>query len=189
MRSLSAHLRWAGAEEDGGRLLSLRDTTETVTSGAVWFEDDRKLPIPLARVNPIALSETLRDADLLVSRAAAGEFGFTSEETLRLRATMIRYMARLLGLTTIYVADDERYVLVEGTRAMYRVNLGSGSVLLEESRRHLATGDIASESPGDLLVEGMDAGTARVLSVIAALARDDRIEDEGFLRQLGTVTP
>jgi hypothetical protein len=161
------------------------ETTETVTSGPVWFADERGRQIPAADVMPVVVSETLRDADLLVSRAAAGEFGFTSEETLRLRATLIRYLARVLGITTIYVGDDEQYVLVEGTRAMYRVNLGSGSVLLEESRRHLDIGEIASEAVRDLLVEGMDAGTARVLAVIATLARDETITDGGFLKKVG----
>jgi hypothetical protein len=179
-----AHVRWAADGEDAGKLLALAEATGTVTSGSVWFADERGRPIRLTQVVPVVVSETLRDADLLVSRAAAGEFGFTSEETLRLRATLIRYLARVLGMTTIYVADDAQYVLVEGTRAMYRVNLGSGSVLLEASRRHIDIGDAASEAAADLLVEGMDEGTARVLAVIATLARDHQIADAGFLKQV-----
>jgi hypothetical protein len=181
---LVAHVRWAADGEDAGKLLALAEATGTVTSGSVWFADERGRPIRLTQVVPVVVSETLRDADLLVSRAAAGEFGFTSEETLRLRATLIRYLARVLGMTTIYVADDAQYVLVEGTRAMYRVNLGSGSVLLEASRRHIDIGDAASEAAADLLVEGMDEGTARVLAVIATLARDHQIADAGFLKQV-----
>ncbi len=187
-----AHICWAGDGEDAGKLLAMEETAETVTSGPVWFAlngakgftDGRGHAVQLTDVPPIVFSETLRDADLLVSRAAAGGFGFTSEETLRLRATLVRYVARVLGLTTIYVADDAHYVLVEGTRAMYRVNLGSGSILLEESRRHLDMGAIATESVDSLLVEGMDAGTARVLAIVATLAQDDKIGDEGFLRQV-----
>lgn len=183
-RRLLAHLRWAGEGEDAGRLLALTATKETVTSGGVWFEDEAQRPVGLAALDEIVLSETLRDADLLVSRAAAGELGFTSRETLRLRATLVRCLARLLELTTVYVSDDAAHVLVDGRRALYRVHLGSGSVLLEESRRHLDLGQVAAEAIGDLLGEGMDAGTARVLATVQTLARDDQITEPAFLRQL-----
>jgi hypothetical protein len=183
-QSLLAHLRWAGDDEDAGKLLALAETKETVTSGPVWFEDGAGRAVALGVLSPIVLSETLRDADLLASRAAAGGFGFTSGETLRLRATLVRYLARALHLTTIYVADGAGHVLVEGKRAMYRVHLGSGSVLLEESRRHVDLGDVAAEAIGELLVEGMDAGTARVLAIVATLARDEQISAPAFLRQV-----
>jgi len=182
---LSAHLCWAGDDEDAGRLLALAETTETVTSGPVWFEGSAGGALPLGEVDPVLVSETLRDADLLVARAAAGDFGFTSEETLRLRATLARYLTRTLGLTTIYVADDALHALVEGRRALYRVHLASGSVLLEESRRHLEAGQVFDKAMEEWLSEGMDPGTARVLAVIATLARDDQIEDAAFLAQLG----
>jgi hypothetical protein len=185
---LVAHLRWATEGEEAGRLLALAETPETVTSGPVWFEEETSgRAAALGEVSPIMLSEALRDADLLVSRAAAGDFGFTSEETLRLRATLVRYLARTLGLTTIYVADDAPHALVEGTRAIYRVHLASGSVLLEESRRHLEAGMVFGRAVDDWLGEGMDAGTARVLGVIATLSRDEVIGDPAFLAQLGQV--
>ncbi len=183
---VEAHVQWAAEHEDAGRLLALSTTSETVTSGAVWFVNASGERLRLGTVEPVIFSETHRDADLLVSRAAAGEFGFSSQETLRLRATLIRYLARVIGATNIYVIDDEQYALVEGTRAMYRVNLGSGSVLLEERRQHIDMGEFQSPPVGDLVVEGMDAGTARVLATIVTLARDGAITDERFLRQLTT---
>jgi len=130
-------------------------------------------------------SEALRDADLLVSRAAAGELGFTSEETRRLRATLVRYLARALGLTTIYVSEDDAHVIVEGQRAMYRVHLGSGSVLLEKSRLNLDLGDLRSGPMEDLVAESIDSLTARIIGIIGALAQDSQITDPRFLHQLG----
>jgi len=129
-------------------------------------------------------SETLRDADLLVSRAAAGEMGLSSEETLRLRATLVRYLARSLGLTNVYLADDSAHALVEGKRAMYRVHLGSGSVLLETTRRHLDIGAATTNPLEDVMAESIDSLTARVLAVIAILSRDDEITIPAFLDQL-----
>ncbi len=179
-----AHIRWAQADERAGRLLGLAETAETVTSGPAWFSRNDPSPVPLAQIDPIVVSETLRDADLLVSRAAAGEPGYTSEETLELRATLVRYFARALRLTTIYVAADSRHALVEGKRAMYRVHLGSGSVFLENTRRHLDMGPISSEPLRSLVAESMDRVTARILGLVGALVNDDQIRDPHFLGQL-----
>jgi len=140
--------------------------------------------VPLAEVNAVLFSETLRDADLLVSRAAPGEMGFTSEETRCLRATLVRYLTRALGLTTVYVGDDCGQVIVEGSRAMYRVNLGSGSVLLEKTRRHVDVGAVAGGPLRDLIGESIDSQSARILGIIIALSQDHTITEPEFLRQL-----
>jgi hypothetical protein len=182
---VSAHIQWAEDEKRAGRLLAAAETRESVTSGAVWFAGEGGTPLRLAAVSPVVVSETLRDADLLVSRAAAGELGYTSEHTLQLRASLIRYLARALGLTTIYVSEDSRHALVEGSRAMYRVHLASGSAFLEESRRHLDTGSLNSNKPfRDLVAESVDTVTARVVGLIGALANDHQITDPDFLSQL-----
>lgn len=180
----SAHLVWAGAEEAAGKLLAQDDPERPVTSGHIWFSRDG-LILRLAQVSPILFSETLRDADLTVSLAPYGELGFTSEETRRLRATLVRYLARTAGLTTIYLSEDYAHALVEGRRAMYRVHLGSGSVLLDKSRRHLHVGPDVLASVEALLAESMDRGTAHIVSLILTLSQDDQITDPHFLRQLG----
>jgi len=187
--SVRTHIHWAASGENAGRLLARADASDSVTSGPVWFETEDGARLPLARVHRVVFSETLRDADLLVSRAAAGEMGFTSEETRRLRATLIRYFTRALGLTTVYVGDDYNQVIVEGRRAMYRVNLGSGSVLLERTRRHLDVDAIASQPIRELIAESMDSQSARILGIIGALSQDDTITDPEFLGQLADDTP
>jgi len=180
---LRAHVEWASPEEDAGKQLGV-SSAKPVTSRAVWFEDDRGREMPLASAPAVVFSETMRDADLLVSLAAAGELGFSSEETRRLRATLVRYLARALGLTTIYVSEDDAHVIVEGKRSMYRVHLGSGSVLLEQSRRHLDLGPLRSQPLEAVVSESMDSSTARILGIIGALSHDDQIDEPGFLSQL-----
>ncbi len=181
---LCAHIQWAAPHEDAGRLLAQSGPADPVTSGAVRFETDGGEPVPLADVPRVVFSETLRDADLLVSRAAAGELGFTSRETRRLRATIIRYLARALGLTNIYTGDNDLHVIVEGERAMYRVHLGSGSVLLENSRRHLDLRSVVNKQLEGLVAESMDSLTARIVGIVGSLSRDDQIADLSFLQQL-----
>ena len=181
---LRAHIAWAGPGEEAGKQVGRNTGAEPVTSGAVWFERGDGTRLPLDAVPAIAFSETLRDADLLASRAAAGELGFTSEETLRLRATLVRYLARALGMTSVYVSDDDTHVLVEGRRAMYRLHLGSGSVLLEKTRRHLDLGSLRSEAMEALVAESMDSATARIIGIVGFLSQDEQVTDPRFLDQL-----
>jgi hypothetical protein len=188
-QGLRAHISWAKPGEDAGRRLGGLDEADPVTSGAVWFENDAGEAVPLGSVSSLVLSETLREADLLVSRAAAGELGFSSAETRRLRGTLVRYLARALRLTTVYVSEDEAHAIVEGQRAIYRVHLGSGSVLLEKSRLHLDFGLLLGGPVESLMAESMDSFTARVLGLILALSHDDSITDPEFLRQIGTHYP
>jgi hypothetical protein len=182
--NLRACLRWAAPDEDAGRLLAAGPDADPVTSGPVWFEDHSADPLCLEAVPPVVFSETLRDADLVVSLAAAGELGFSSHETRRVRAALIRYLARAVGLTNIYVGDDDTHVLVEGTRAMYRLHLGSGSVLLEHTRRHLDLGGVRSAQMEALLGESLDSNTARIIGLITALSQDSQITHPEFLRQV-----
>jgi hypothetical protein len=182
---VGAHLEWAREEEAAGKLLGRQDPERPVTSGQVWFSREDGQPLPLGQAPPVIFSETLRDADLTVSLASYGELGFTSEETRRLRATLVRYLARTAGLTTVYVGEDYAHAVVEGARAMYRVHLGSGSVLLEQSRRHLHIGPDLLASAEALLAESMDKITAHIVSLVLTLSQDDRITDPHFLGQLG----
>jgi hypothetical protein len=182
--ALRAGLAWAAPDQPAGKLVAQGASAPPVTSGAVRFEWLSGGAVVLSDVPPVAFSETMRDADLLVSLAAFGGGGFTSEETRRLRASLVRHVARALRLTSIYVGGDETHVIVDGVRALYRVHLGSGSVLLEESRRHLDTSALAT--PVELsLVESADSLTARIVGLIVALSHDDRITEPAFIAQLG----
>jgi len=183
LHQIRAHIEWAHPDEDAGKQLGVRDA-KPVTSSGVWFEGEPGGELPLSSVPSVLFSETLRDADLLVSLAAAGEMGFNSEETRRLRATLVRYLARALGLTSIYVSEDDAHAIVDGGRAMYRVHLGSGSVLLEKTRRHLDLGVLRGQPMEALVSESMDTFTARILGIIGALSNDYQITDPQFLDQL-----
>ncbi len=87
------------------------------------------------------------------------------------------------------MSEDEAHAIVEGQRAIYRVHLGSGSVLLEKSRLHLDFGLLLGGPVESLMAESMDSFTARILGLILALSHDDSITDPEFLRQIGTHYP
>ncbi|MEI7834089.1 MAG: DUF4132 domain-containing protein [bacterium] len=150
-----------------------------VACGGISFTRDGEV-LSLQAVPPIVFSETLRVADLLTTRAAVGEESLTSAETLAVRRTLLREMARTYDLTNIATPDVGNFALVLGTHATYRVNLTTGTVLLEPEGRQIVLPELSERWH---YAEGDDA-TTHVIAVMLALAHDAEISDLTFLAQL-----
>lgn len=146
--------------------------TRIVREGGKWREDE---PLAMGEVDPIVFSETMRAADLVVSCAAAGDEGFSSRETVQLRAALIRGMARAMGLTNVWVAADDAHAIVDGRGGMYRIHLASGTVLREPDGRHVP---IRPPRRRDdfLPAEQADSRTGDILSLIPALIEGEGVE-------------
>lgn len=196
-RDWPQHGVWAGITwADGARVhrhLFGDQVEEPVYTGAITFHvlggkgRGPEQPLALSQVDPVVFSETLRDADLLLSHAAAGELGFSSRQTIQIRAAMLRQLARILKLWNIFVSQSGLHALVQGTRATYRVHLGSGTIFLEPEGKSVTLRP--GPTPAPLPVEDADSGTARVLTTVLSLAQDAQIADPAFLRQLRPQQP
>jgi len=129
-------------------------------------------------------SETLRDADLVVSAAAAGEEGFSSRQTLEIRAALVRNFAKMLNLSGVKIEPGSTQAVIKGERASYRLHLGSGRVLVEPTGRHLplaVSGALEMPLAAD---EKKDSRTLAILETVAALSHDGVISDPQFLAAL-----
>jgi hypothetical protein len=180
-RGITAYLCWA--EGAAGRDLFGPHRLPDVTSGAIWFMREGE-ELPLAQVDPIIFSETLRAADLLTTRAVIGEAELTSRETIALRASLLRQVARAFGQTNIAVPENGQYAMVLGTHAIYRVNLASGTVLLEPEGRQLV---VPRPEVVWRPVEDGDA-TTEIMATVLELAHDELITDLTFLAQVASGT-
>ena len=174
---ITAHICWA--RDASGRDLYGEHRLPSVVSGDIHFARHGELVL-LPDVNPLIISETLRAADLLTTRAAVGDADLTSRETILLRATLLREIARSYGLTNLVVREEGPYALVLGSRATYRINLANGAISLEPEGRHIAP---PHQQDSWLSSEDPDA-TATIISVILTLAEDEKINDLIFLAQL-----
>lgn len=174
---IAARLCWAEGAV-GHDLFGPARLPEVVTGDIVFTRAGAVLPI--AAVPPVVFSETLRAADLLAARAAAGAAGLTSRETVVLRATLLREVARSFGLTGVIVKEEGPHALVLGRRADYRVNLASGTVFLEPDGRQLL---LPRAQPRWQASEEADL-TGEILAAVLTLARDADIDDLTFLAQL-----
>ncbi|MCU0495208.1 MAG: DUF4132 domain-containing protein [Chloroflexaceae bacterium] len=142
--------------------------------------------VPLSEVPPLVFSEVMRDADLIVSIAGAGDGEhYFSAEVAAQRGTVITTLLAELGLPGVRVEGD--YAHVQGKLASYRVHLGSGSIHLEPGNYLCIVPAPRTEKGDALYLPFADEGDRKmreILSKILLLLRDDKIKDESILRQI-----
>jgi hypothetical protein len=190
---VQAHFTWGCDRPRLDYHLDDRGRGEPVLTGDVRFyrllaDGKRGEALPIVEVPPIVYSETMRDADLVVSLAAAGELGFTSEQTVQFRLALVRQLARILRLSNIAAPEGGSYVVVQGQLAAYRVHLGSASVFIEPTGAHLPPPRPRPPGSDYLPFEELDSRTAEVLRVVVALSRDNEIDDDRFRESLAHLT-
>jgi hypothetical protein len=158
--------------------------------------------VAVVDVPPAVLSEAMRDVDLFVGVTSVaadptwidrGEDRFvdywrtvafgelTASAEVRRDA-----LARLLPRTKIADRVEllDRFVRVRGTRATYRIHLGSGNIMIEPTDAYLCIVAARDRSAGLHLPFDEDAMLSVILSKAYLLAADDKITDETILRQL-----
>jgi hypothetical protein len=161
--------------------------------------------MPLATVSPVVFSEMMRDADLFVSLSsiandptwadrsegerlgdywhstAAGpltETGNTRREALKdlLPGLAIASRCRL----------EERYLIVEGHLATYKIHLGSANILMTPSNQYLCiiAGGIQKRADAVRLPFEGDMTLSLILSKAFLLANDKAIKDPSIVSQI-----
>ena len=146
--------------------------------------------VPLAAVPPTVLSEAMRDVNLVVSVAALGAADRpSSTATVAARGALLAALAEDLGLASVTV--DGTFARVRGTRAEYRVHLGSGSIHIEPGGYLCVVPDSAAAAAGGpvfLPFADEDVMTSAILSKVLLLTADDRISDPTITAQIDRAT-
>ncbi len=172
----------------------------------VWFcrtGDRSKEAVPLEDVPPLVFSEAMRDVDLFVGvtsialdptwadRGGDPHYGYwlaTSFGELSAVAEVRRDVLATL-LPKLAIADRvelaDRYVRVHGTKATYKVHLGSANIQVEPDDRYLCIVPARTGRTTHVMLpfEG-DAVLAVVLSKVLMLASDDKITDPSIVQQI-----
>ena len=163
--------------------------------------------MPLEEVPPVLLSEVMRDVDLFVAVSGIGVDPYFDQQG---EANMIGYwrdvsfgkksktpiaevrkdlLNRLIPMTKIAKQCKivGNYLEVEGKIRGYKINLGSGNILMKPNDQYLCI------VPGNnrhiekkiwLPFEGGDKTLVVILSKAFMLAEDDKITDSSILRQI-----
>jgi Domain of unknown function (DUF4132) len=167
------------------------------------------VPVPLEEVPPLAFSEAMRDVDLFVGVCSVGNdptwadggpeqyapywqayaVGELSESSKTRRAALAALIPRLKIASRLSL--EERFLMVRGDLASYKIHLGSGNVLMEPGSHYLCI--VAARGPEFeqrrdfwLPFEG-DHGLAVILSKALMLAADTAITDPLIVRQIRPV--
>lgn len=163
--------------------------------------------VPLAEVPPAVLSEIMRDVDLFVAVSSLGsdpylglnntgpllgywrEVAFGEKSKTSIADIRKDLLERLLPMTKIakQCKLEGNYLHVAGKIRSYKINLGSGNILMEPNDQYLCIvqdSDPKVEKQIWLPFEGGDHILTIILSKAFFLADDDKITDSQILGQM-----
>ncbi len=152
-----------------------------------WVEfADRKTfaPLKIEDVPDLIYSEVMRDVDLAVSVAHAGGVDpETSHSTIEMRRAIVEFNLPLFGLTNVTLTES--HAIIKGSRAVYNVHLGSGTVH-QEGGAMINILPVHSQKRGKLFLPFVDEDpkTAEIMSKIVLLAEDKKLKDPFILDQI-----
>ena len=154
--------------------------------------------VALAKVPPIVFSELMRDIDLIVSVANAGndpvwehrarmdDWSWHAAGELReagkLRRAVLEDLVPRLAIADRLSLED-RFLRVEGTLSTYRIHLGSANVLMENGRYLCIVQRRRRGRELFLPFEG-DAKLSEILSKAQLLVDDHKIRDGAIRSQI-----
>ena len=193
--------RWVADMEDGlQKVYYKKNIISSIYALADWFSPadieeptlewvvfyDRKTfkELKASEVPDILFSETMRDVDLVVSVAHAGDVDPEfSHSTIEMRKAIAEFTLPLFKLSN--VTFTESHALIKGTRASYSLHLGSG-VIHQESGPMINILPVHSQRRGKLFLPFVDDDpkTAEIISKILFLAEDQKIKDPFILQQI-----
>ena len=152
-----------------------------------WVEFfDRKtyIPIKIENVPDIIFSEVMRDVDLAVSVAHAGNVDpETSHSTVEMRKAIVEFTLPLFRLSNVRLEGSHAFI--SGERADYSIHLGSGVVHLQGGPM-INVLPVHSQHRGRLFLPFVDDDpkTAQIISEILLFAEDRKIKDPFILEQI-----
>ncbi|GIH96942.1 DUF4132 domain-containing protein [Planobispora siamensis] len=185
------HLDEGSYERDG-----YGATASVCVSGSIRFTDEHGDIVPLAEVDPLILSEALRDADLAVGVTSTGldphgqgdywtsyGFGDLSESAQVRRDALTRLLPRLAIAERCTLTD--RFLHVRGDLRTYKIHLGSGNILMEPNDAYLCIVPGLGASDRLFLPFEEDGGLLSVvISKAFLLAADTEITDPSITHQI-----
>lgn len=152
-----------------------------------WVEFyDRKngKALRISEVPDIIFSEVMRDVDLVVSVAHAGDVDpETSHSTIEMRKAIIEFTLPLFKLENVRLEGSHAFIT--GERADYSIHLGSG-VVHRQGGPMINVLPVHSQHRGKLFLPFVDEDpkTAQIISEILLFAEDKKIKDPFILDQL-----
>ncbi|MEL6132864.1 MAG: DUF4132 domain-containing protein, partial [Bacteroidota bacterium] len=175
-----------------------------VLTDRVEFHKNREFgAIPLEEIDPLVLSEVMRDVDLFVgvcsigsdpnwqnrgevrhrnywNDTAFGDLGQSANE----RKDLLKRILPMLKIRK-QVSIEGRFLVVRGHMRSYKIHLGSGNILMSPNDQYLCIVPAQKSDTGNIFLpfEG-DRMLSIILSKALMLAEDRKIKDPTITRQI-----
>ncbi|MFT9447457.1 DUF4132 domain-containing protein [Gluconobacter japonicus] len=180
---------------------------------------EMKTPLRLGDISQVVFSEIMRDVDLMVSTAASN-ISFDPETISSIPDLGV--WRRQSGLANISISNesnfgglaqsrreaivsllpsfkaghaisvDGNYVFINGVRYNYKINIGTGDVMVIPYNRHLVLrsdiGKFSYDESSEYIPLHDDDQLALILNRITMLLKDNRIRDKDILVQLASLS-
>ncbi len=193
--------RWSIDEEDGlrrvfykeniaARIYALADwfTPADIESPTLeWVEFSDRItgtPVKIGDIPDVIFSEVMRDVDLVVSVAHAGQVDpEASHSTIEMRRAICEFTAKLFKLEN--VRFEKSHAFITGKRADYAIHLGSGVIHIQGGAM-INVLPVHSQHRGKLFLPFVDDDpkTAQIVTEILFFAEDKKIKDPYIIEQI-----
>lgn len=141
-------------------------------------------PMKIEELPDVLFSEVMRDVDLAISVAHAGQVDpETSHSTIEMRAALLQLTLPMLGLENVRIVENR--AIIEGSLGNYAIHLGSG-VIHRQGGATICVLPVHSQHRGRIFLPFADDDpkTAEILSKVILFAEDKKIKDPSILEQL-----
>lgn len=135
-------------------------------------------------IEPRIFSEVMRDIDLVVSIAHAGDVDpQASHSSIELRSLLVKETISLFKLKNVKIIGS--HVKIKGNLGEYSIHLGSATVHIDPGK-YLSILPIHSQHRGRIFLPFADDDpkSAEVISKVLLLAKDNEIQDPTILTQI-----
>lgn len=193
--------RWIADIEDGLQKIYYKENIiASIYAAADWFSPsdieaptleyvvfyDRKTGkrMKISDIPDILFSEVMRDVDLAISVAHAGNVDpETSHSTIEMRAALVELTMPMFKLDNVKVQGTHAHI--DGQFGSYTVHLGSG-VIHKKGGSMISVLPVHSQHRGKLFLPFADDDpkTAEIITKILFFAQDSKIKDPSILSQI-----
>lgn len=160
------------------------DTEAPAVEWVAFYDRKSYKPLKIDDLPDILFSEVMRDVDLAVSVAHAGNVDpEVSHSTIEMRRSIIAFTLPLFKLSNVTLEGSHAFI--RGTMGEYNIHLGSG-VIHQKAGAAINVLPVHSQHRGRLFLPFVDEDpkTAEVLSKILLFAEDEKIKDPFILGQI-----
>ena len=141
-------------------------------------------PLKIDDIPDVIFSEVMRDVDMAVSVAHAGEVDpETSHSTVEMRQAILGFTLPLLRLDNVRLNGS--HAIIEGKLGKYSVHLGSG-VVHQIGGTMLLVLPVHSQHRGRIFLPFVDEDpkTAEIISKVILFSEDSKLKDPTILSQI-----